>query len=339
MSNQPQQASSEVPTDDENQRLQLRKQVEELKHFNEAILAENEMFEQFIMRSEQQNQDASVEPEQDDMLQKGSGTRSPRPRQLTIQQKLYVSQMAIKEAQKDLEKLREDNRKAWDEYEASMEEAELGLVEIRKAKREFEQKLLRSKNEKRLERKEPEKVLLLLTDKSKVTKIEMLSIKNRVLHGLRNKLKNYFQLKKENSKIYCEKSTLFQGEQKNEKPLQERLDEYVKTQHIVAAHKEKLQSVTAEHTKLCQKIERRAQFLAKTENDIKQAEREHSKAEKLNRHLRSQMEDYEVPGVKVYQEARRKFKRLQQEVHTLERKVRIARMTSKASSKAQSSQS
>lgn len=336
MSNQPQQASSEVPTDDENQRLQLRKQVEELKHFNKALQVENEMFERFIMRIEQ-NQDASVEPEQDDRLQKGSGTRSPRPRQLTIQQKLHVSQMAIKEAQKDLEKLREDNRKAWDEYEASMEEAELCLFETRKAKREFEEKLLRSKNEKRLERKEPEKVLLLLTDKSKVTKIEMLSIKNRVLRGLRNKLKNDFQLKKENSKIYCQQSTLFQGEQKNERTLQEHLDEYVKTQHIITAHKEKLQSVTTEHTKLCQKIERRAQFLAKTEHDIKQAEREHLKAERLNRHLRSQIEDYEVPGVEVYQEARRKFKRLQQEVHTLERKVRIAQMTSKVGSKAQSS--
>lgn len=333
MSTYPQYLLLEDPTDHETQINQLQEEVEALRSFNEALLEENEMFEQFIFRSDQQNQKVSVDPQRDDRLKTGLGIRSifPQSRQLTIEQKLYVSQAAIKEARKDLEKLRETTVKTCDHYESSMEEADLCLAEIRKAKNEFEQKLLRRMKEKRLEMKEPEKLLLYLKDKSKTTKIEMLFIKNSVLKGLKNKLKNDFQQKKENLKIYYEKSVLFQGwgEQKSEKPLQELLADYVKTQHIITVHKEKQKDVTAEHTKVCQRIKKRVEFLAKTENDIQQAEKGRLKAENLNRRLRTQMENFEVPDIKDYLEARRKYKRLQQDIRTWERKVRISEMTLK----------
>ncbi|XP_029704508.1 coiled-coil domain-containing protein 113-like [Takifugu rubripes] len=305
---EPQLVSSGDSTDDENQRIQLHQQVEELRGFNEALLAENEMFEQFIIHSDKQNQKFSVDPQRNDKLKKGSSIRSiSQSRELTIEQKLYVSETAIKEAQKDLEQLRERNMKTWDHYVSTLEEAKLCLEEIRKGKKEFEQKLLRRANEKRLEMKEPEKLLLYIVDKSKTTKIEMLSIKNSVLKGLKNKLKHDFQQKKENLKIYYEKSVLFQGwsKQKREKPLGELLGDYVKTQHVITVHKEKQKGVTAEHTK---------------------AEQGRLKAGNLNRRLRSQMENYEVPEVKEYLEARRRYKKLQQDIRIWERKVKIAQM-------------
>lgn len=329
----------EDPREDkgESQLIHLREEVEAMRCFTKALLAENEMFEQFIFRSDQQNQKVILDPQRDDRLKTGSSVRSilSQSRQLTSEQKLYVSQMAIKEARKDLEKLRETNMKSCDDYESSMEEADFSLAEIRKAKNEFEQKLFRRMKEKRLEMKEPEKLLLYLKDKSKTTKIEMLFIKNSVLKGLKNKLKHDFQQKKENLKIYYEKSVLFQGwgEQKREKPLEELLADYVKTQHIITVHKEKQKGVTAEHTKVCQRIKKRAEFLAKTENDIQQAEKGRLRAENVNRRLRSQMENYEVPGIKDYLEARRKFKRLQQDIHTWERKVRISELTLKVKAK------
>lgn len=333
MSIQPQHLLLEDPTDYEFQIIELQEQVEALRGFNEALLAENEMFEQFIFRSDQQNQKVSADPQRDEELKAGANARSARP--LSIEQKIYVSQTAIKEAQKDLEKLRETNLKTCDHYESSMDEADLCLAEIRKAKNEFEQKLLRRTKEKRLEMKEPEKLLLYLKDKSKTMKIEMLIIKNSVLKGLKNKLKHEFQQKKENLKIYYEKSVLFQGwgEQKRENPLEELLSDYVKTQHIITVHKEKQKSVTAEHTKVCQRIKKREEFLAKTENDIQQAEKGRLKAENLNRRLRTQMDNYEVPDVKDYLEARRKYKRLQRDICTWERKVRICEMTFKAKAK------
>lgn len=337
MSTQPQQLLFKDRKDLEIHRIQLQEQVEALRCFNEALLAENEMFEQFIFRSEQQNQKVSVDPQQDDTLQTGLNIHSipSQPRQLTIEQKVYVSQIAIKEARKELEKIRERNLKTCDDYESSMKEADLCLAEIRKAKNEFEKKLLRRLKEKRLEMKEPEKLLLYIKDKSKTTKTEMLFIKNSVLMGLKNKLKYDFQQKKENLKIYYEKSVLFEGwgEQKREKPLEELLADYVKTQHIITVHKEKQKDVTAEHTKVCQRIKKRAEFLAKTENDIQQAEKGRMKAENLNRRLRSQMENYEVPEIKDYLEARRKYKRLQQDIRTWERKVSISEMTMKTKAK------
>uniref|UniRef100_H2TC34 Uncharacterized protein n=1 Tax=Takifugu rubripes TaxID=31033 RepID=H2TC34_TAKRU len=162
---EPQLVSSGDSTDDENQRIQLHQQVEELRGFNEALLAENEMFEQFIIHSDKQNQKFSVDPQRNDKLKKGSSIRSiSQSRELTIEQKLYVSETAIKEAQKDLEQLRERNMKTWDHYVSTLEEAKLCLEEIRKGKKEFEQKLLRRANEKRLEMKEPEKLLLYIVD-------------------------------------------------------------------------------------------------------------------------------------------------------------------------------
>lgn len=50
------------------------------------------------------------------------------------------------------------------------------------------------------------------------------------------------------------------------------------------------------------------------------------KAENLNRRLRLQRENYEVPHVSEYLEARTKYKRLQQDIHTWERKLRIAQV-------------
>lgn len=51
-----------------------------------------------------------------------------------------------------------------------------------------------------------------------------------------------------------------------------------------------------------------------------------SKAENLNQHLRHQMVNYGVPHVSEYLEARIKCKRVQQDIHTWERKVRIAQV-------------
>lgn len=50
------------------------------------------------------------------------------------------------------------------------------------------------------------------------------------------------------------------------------------------------------------------------------------KAENLKRHLCRQMANHEVPDISEYLEARIKCKKLQQDIHTWERKVRIAQV-------------
>lgn len=51
---------------------------------------------------------------------------------------------------------------------------------------------------------------------------------------------------------------------------------------------------------------------------------ERLKAETLNQHLRRQMADYQAPGIIEYMHVKDKQKKLQQSIHTLERKVGIA---------------
>lgn len=53
-------------------------------------------------------------------------------------------------------------------FQASLKEAELRLADIRKAKKEFERRLLKPMNDNRLEMKEPERVLQYIGDKSMV---------------------------------------------------------------------------------------------------------------------------------------------------------------------------
>lgn len=53
-------------------------------------------------------------------------------------------------------------------FQASLKEAELRLVDIRKAKKEFERRLLKPMKDNRLEMKEPERVLQYIADKSMV---------------------------------------------------------------------------------------------------------------------------------------------------------------------------
>lgn len=50
------------------------------------------------------------------------------------------------------------------------------------------------------------------------------------------------------------------------------------------------------------------------------------KAENLKQHLCHQMANHEVPDISEYLEARIKCKKLQQDIHTWERKVRIAQV-------------
>lgn len=53
-------------------------------------------------------------------------------------------------------------------FQASLKEAELRLADIRKAKNEFERRLLKPMKDNRLEMKETEKVLQYIEDKTKV---------------------------------------------------------------------------------------------------------------------------------------------------------------------------
>ncbi|KAF3854528.1 hypothetical protein F7725_022583 [Dissostichus mawsoni] len=259
---------------------------------------------------------------------------SDRLQQLTLEQKLYVAQREVAETRQDQEKLKQRHDQIQDNYKASMEEADLRLAEIRKAKIDFERRMVKPMKDKRLEMMEPNKLLRYIEDKSKVTQVEKLTRKNHALKVHEKKLQQQLQQKKETGKAEYEEYS----EQRMDKNRDELQVNNLKVQRVLSSHKEKLQSVTRESAELSDDITKKKLMLAKLEEEIVRAEEERLKAEALNQHLRRQMTDYQAPGITEYMQVKGKHKKLQQSIHTLERKIGIAEMALKARSTVRSAQ-
>ncbi|XP_023271263.1 coiled-coil domain-containing protein 113-like [Seriola lalandi dorsalis] len=329
----------------------LYSRVEELRCSNAALLAENDMFEQFISRLDPQDLVSQAGGEglgaagASQLEGGGHGWRrrsrsyiSDRLQQLTLEQKLYVAQREVTNTAQDHEKLKQRYERIQDNYKASLKETELRLAGIRKAKKEFERRLLKPMKDNRLEMKEPEKVLQYFEDKLKVTQLEKLNLNIQTLRVQEKKLQQQLQQKKDMGKAEYEE--IFQ--EYNELRIDQNLDELqvnsLKVQRVLSSHKEKLQNVTWDSTELSNDITSRKQMLAKIEEEIQHNEKERLKAEALNQHLRCQMSDYQAPDITEYMHVKDKHKKLQQSIHTWERKVGIAEMALKTHTKAWSKQ-
>ncbi|XP_005471144.1 cilia- and flagella-associated protein 263 isoform X1 [Oreochromis niloticus] len=330
----------------QEQKELVYKRIEELKHSNAALLAENDMFESFICRLDPQ-----------DLLSQagGEGARAARSlklggggvgwrgksrsnisdhfQPLTLEQKLYVAQREVRETQQDREKLKVKSEKTKDNYKASMKEAELRLADIRKAKNDFERRLVKPTKDNTLEMKEPEKVLQYIEDKLKVTQLETFNVKNQALKLHEKKLLQQLQQKKEMGKAEYEEFFPEYDEPRPGKNLDELQINSLKVQRVLSSHKEKLQSVTLMSAELSNDIVKVRQMLAKIEEELQHAEKEHSAAEALTHKLRRQLGDYQAPDITEYMHVKDKYKKLKQSIHTWERKVGIAEMAFKTHTK------
>uniref|UniRef100_A0A3Q0RPV3 Cilia- and flagella-associated protein 263 n=1 Tax=Amphilophus citrinellus TaxID=61819 RepID=A0A3Q0RPV3_AMPCI len=270
--------------------------------------AENDMFESFICRLDPQ-----------DLLSRANIPDRFQP--LTLEQKLYVAQREIRATQQEQEKLKLKSEQIKDNYKASMKEAELRLADIRKAKSDFERRLLKLMKDNRLEIKEPEKVLQYIEDK---LKLERFDLKNQALKLQEKKLLQQLQQKKE------------MGKAEYECYLQYKL--HLSSNLLYLCEQEKLQSVTLVSTQLNSDITKVRQMLAKIEEELQQAEEDCLKAEALNQKLRRQLSDYQAPDITEYMHVKDKHKKLKQTIHTWERKVGIAEMALKTHAKIWSKQ-
>uniref|UniRef100_A0A3Q4BUF8 Cilia- and flagella-associated protein 263 n=1 Tax=Mola mola TaxID=94237 RepID=A0A3Q4BUF8_MOLML len=113
------------------------------------------MFERYISRDGEQSPSSR------------SSVSDP-PRQLTLEQKLFVAQREVTETRQDLEKLKERYDTIQDNYKASMKEAEFRLAELRRGRNVFKHRLQKHMKDNRVEKKEPEKVLQYVEDRSTV---------------------------------------------------------------------------------------------------------------------------------------------------------------------------
>ncbi|XP_030281698.1 cilia- and flagella-associated protein 263 [Sparus aurata] len=336
------------------QKEHLCNRIEELKRGNAALLAENDMFERFICRMDpqdllSQSGGDSLEAAGAPQLEGGGRGRrqrsrssiADRPHQLTLEQKLYVAQREVRETLQDQEKLKQKYENIQDNYKASLKEAELRLADIRKAKKEFERRLLKPMKDNRLEMKEPERVLQYIGDKSMVAQSEKYNLKNHALKVHEKKLQQQLQQRRtEKDTGAAEFKDVFQdfSAQRIHQNLDELQVNNLKVQLVLSSHKDKLQNVTRESAELSSDISNRKQMLAKIEEEIQRAEEERLKAEALKQHLRRQMTDYQAPDIAEYMHVKDRHKKLQQSIHTWERKVGIAQMALRSQAKARSTQ-
>ncbi|KAG8012474.1 hypothetical protein GBF38_020243 [Nibea albiflora] len=217
---------------------------------------------------------------------------------------------------------------------ASLKEAELRLADVRKAKNEFERRLLKPMKDNRLEMKETEKVLQYIEDKTKVTQLEKFNLKIQAMKIYEKKLRQQLQQKKDVGKAEYEEIFQEYGEQRVDTNLDELQVNNLKVQRVLSSHREKLQCVILESTELSNDISSRRQLITKIEEETQRTEEERLKAEVLNQHLRRQMRDYQAPDIMEYIHVKDKHKKLRQSIHTWERRVGIAQMALKTHAKA-----
>uniref|UniRef100_A0A1A7XUS3 Cilia- and flagella-associated protein 263 n=2 Tax=Iconisemion striatum TaxID=60296 RepID=A0A1A7XUS3_9TELE len=317
------------------------KHVKDLRDPNAALLAEIDMFECFIGRLDPKEfqgkgdgQPAAGHSQRDcgnvDGRQKPSRILSDCHQLLTLEQKLFLVQREVTDTQKDQDELKQKYEKIQDNYKASVKEAELRLAEIRKAKKEFEHRLIKSMKDGLLEMKEPEKVLQYTEDRSKIVQLKRFHLKNQALKVQEKNLLQKLLQKKEMEK--AEYQVFFQeyDEPRFDKSLDEYRRNYSKVQHVLSVHKEKLQSVMLQSAELSNDITKRKQMLARIEEEIHHAEKERLKAEDKNRLLREELTHYQAPGITEYVCAKDKHKKLQQSICKWETKVGIAEMALKS---------
>lgn len=177
-----------------------------LRCSNAVLLAENDMFARFLCRMDQLDPQAAasgslgpgsvfVSPQMRGKRQSSRSLTSDGLQELTLEQKLYVVQREVAETKQEQTRVQQRYEKIQDDHkvhtfedthefefhgmrvrpqrwlchlQASMKEAEIRLEEIRKAKNAFERKLHAHMTDHRLEKREPEKLLKYIEDKSKV---------------------------------------------------------------------------------------------------------------------------------------------------------------------------
>uniref|UniRef100_A0A667XYP1 Cilia- and flagella-associated protein 263 n=1 Tax=Myripristis murdjan TaxID=586833 RepID=A0A667XYP1_9TELE len=229
--------------------------------------------------------------------QRSQSNMSDRLQQLTLEQKCYVAQREVEETQKDLEKLKRRSELTQDNYKATLEEAEIRLAEIRRAKCDFERDVVKPLREKKADMMGPEKVLRYIENKINLSP----------------------------PRYICKPITM------------KSVCVCVCVCTWMCMHmckQEKLQTVSSECKQLSCDITSRKEMLVKIEEETQRVEEERSKAEALNKKLRRRLTDYHVPDVLEYIRVKDKNKELERSLKTWERKVEIAEMASKTNTRA-----
>ncbi|MBN3304133.1 CC113 protein, partial [Amia calva] len=221
--------------------------------------------------------------------------------------------------------------------QATIEEADMRLGEIKKAQYEFDREIAKPLREKKGVMMGAEKVNRYFEDRTraKETLAEKLRLKNAALRVQKKKLQMQLKQKEEMDEALHEVD--FQQLKIENSQYLEKIDERNQgllnfkllagnALQVLNSYKKKLQNASYESSQLDSEISAQNEVLGKIESESLQAEEERAKAEAENQRLHSQLSEYHVPDVLEYVKCKASHRELEQGVRVWERKVEIAEM-------------
>uniref|UniRef100_A0ABI7VYL3 Cilia- and flagella-associated protein 263 n=1 Tax=Felis catus TaxID=9685 RepID=A0ABI7VYL3_FELCA len=281
--------------------IQLCGLVEELSYGNSALKTETEMFEKYYNKLEPRDQ------------------RHPRLSEIKITRAEFA--------------------------QAIIEEAEMRWVEVCRAVHEFKKDVLKTISKKKGSILATQKVMKYIEDmnRRRDNMKDKLCLKNVSLKVQRKKMLSQLRQKEEVGEalhdvdfqqLKIENAQFLETiEAKNQELIQLKLASGNTLQRL-NAYKSKLQRSTEMSIHLDKEILLRNELLEKIESETLQAEEDRAKAEAVNKRLRRQLAEFQVPQVMVYVREKILTGDLEKTIKMWERKVEIAEMTLKGYRKA-----
>ncbi|XP_063052139.1 coiled-coil domain-containing protein 113-like [Engraulis encrasicolus] len=178
--------------DEQEEKRQVIEQIENFRRANAVLQAETDMFERYLNRIEPQFSalDAAVDTNRGRKTNRSRTMTQDKIQRLTLEQKCDVAQREMDEMREDLQKLKNTSERVMLNLKATLEEADVQLVEVKKSSNEFDRDVAKVLREKKGAMMGAEKILRYFEDRmrAKDTLVEKLRLKNSALHVQKRKL-------------------------------------------------------------------------------------------------------------------------------------------------------
>lgn len=288
----------------------------------------------------------SVSPETSGPSQRGrskskSSTVGPGPERvllrLAMDQKCEIAARECDELRAEIVRNRETTEKIQDGHRATIEEAELHLDEIKKARYEFERDIAKGAVNKRTGLVVAERMLRYIEDKvrAKDTLGGKLRLKNSTLRVMKKKLEMQIKQKEEMGEVLHEvdfNQLKIENQQYLEK-IDEKNQELLRlklmagnTLQVLNQYKKRLYTLTQESDRLSSEFKSRNDLSEKIDAELVGVETDRVKAEETNQAIRKELADFRVPDVLEYVKETASLQEMNKIVSSWERKVEIAEM-------------
>ncbi|XP_078066412.1 cilia- and flagella-associated protein 263 [Mustelus asterias] len=333
---------------------QLQKLLDEMSTSNEVLQIESDMLDKYFERVVPKELALQAQSQAQELAQLAQGRSRHRSRSrtvtverlltLTAEQKCNIAYRELEETKEVLAKMKHDSDHTIRILQATLEEAEFALAEIKKAVNEFERDIGSFTQSKKGSTIVTETLFKYFEDKihAKEMLIDKLQLKNHAWKMLKAKLHQQLRLKEEAGEVLREvdfhqlkienSQYLKQIEQYNQDLLQLKVMTG-KTQLVLNSYKRQLHRMSSETKQLISEIKSRQDLLKKIELETTEVQEDKAKEEELNRKFRDDISNYRVPDVLEYvRETWNRFD-LEKKVKTWERKVDIAELAHKTYSK------